>query len=92
MYKLIKFGVKRLADSACIPDAAGNSDWRKYQEWFAAGNTPEPADPEPAPVDQADIDQIQKQMKAVLLCVAEVGGLTVPQIRNMFRNKMEQLP
>ena len=46
----------------------------------------------PPPVDQADIDQLQKQMKAVLLCVAQVGGLTVPQIEAMFRNKMESLP
>lgn len=92
MYKLLKQGVRRLADGACIPDAADNSDWRKYQEWLAAGNTPEPADPEPAPIDQSDIDNLQKQMKAVLLCVAQVGGLTVPQIRTMFRSKMDSLP
>lgn len=46
-YKLLKSGVRRIADGACIPDAAGNSDWRKYQDWLSAGNTPEPADPEP---------------------------------------------
>lgn len=47
-YKLLKSGVRRIADGACIPEAAGNSDWQRYQEWLAAGNTPEPADPEPS--------------------------------------------
>jgi len=92
MYKLLKSGIRRLADGACIPDAAGNSDWQQYQKWLAAGNTPQPADPEPAPVDQSDIDHLNKQMKAVLLCVAQVGGLTVPQIRAMFKAKMDSLP
>lgn len=91
-YKLINYGVRRLADGAFIPDAAGNSDWERYQVWLADGNTPEPADPDPAPIDQADLDNLQKQMKAVLLCVAEVGGLTVPQIKALFRNKMNLLP
>lgn len=51
------------------------------------------SDPDPTPpVDQSDIDNLEKQMKAVLLCVAQVGGLTVPQIRAMFKNKMDSLP
>ncbi len=45
MYKLNPFGgVVRLSDSAFIPEAAGNRDWDEYQEWLAAGNTPEPAE------------------------------------------------
>jgi hypothetical protein len=97
MYKLFtdglgNFGVRRLADGACIPDAADNSDWKRYQEWLAAGNTPEPADPEPAPIDQSDLDNLQKQMKALALCIAQVGGLTVPQIKAMFKAKMDLLP
>jgi hypothetical protein len=47
MYKLLKQGVRRTVDNAFIPAAEGNSDWQRYQEWLAAGNTPEPADPEP---------------------------------------------
>ena len=50
MYKLIKnlqgeiSSVLRVADNACIPFAPDNTDYQKYLEWVAAGNTPEPAD------------------------------------------------
>lgn len=40
-------------------------------------------------IDQSDIDQLEKHIKAVLLCVAQVGGLTVPQIKALFKNKMD---
>lgn len=48
-YKLLKQGVKRLADGACIPPSLDNLDWQQYQAWLAAGNTPDPADPDPSP-------------------------------------------
>lgn len=50
-YKLvINFdGVRRLADGALIANQPLNRDWRKYQEWLAAGNTPAAADPLPVP-------------------------------------------
>ena len=35
--------VRRDADGAAIPDAAGNIDWQAYQAWLTAGNTPTPA-------------------------------------------------
>ena len=35
-------GVVRTADNAYIPDNNLNADWVEYQEWLAAGNTPEP--------------------------------------------------
>lgn len=44
-YKLLASGgVQRLADGACIPEDERNADWRAYQDWLAAGNTPDPAD------------------------------------------------
>jgi hypothetical protein len=32
----------RLPDNAWIPNDSENTDWRAYQEWLAAGNTPLP--------------------------------------------------
>lgn len=57
MYKLTNStGVIRTSDNALVPADAANTDWRKYQQWSAAGNTPLPADvppePEPIPVQQ----------------------------------------
>lgn len=50
MYKLLKnpigelAAIWRLSDMSCIPLNLDNTDYQKYLEWVAAGNTPEPAD------------------------------------------------
>jgi hypothetical protein len=36
--------IKRLADNAFIPFDPANTDYAKYLEWLAEGNTPEAAD------------------------------------------------
>jgi len=62
MYKLVKDPVtenvhgveKRIGNVVLgIPFDEQNSDYCEYQEWLAAGNTPEPAD-QPAPVNPLD--------------------------------------
>ena len=35
-------GIKRLPDSAYIPNDPDNTDWQAYQVWLSEGNTPLP--------------------------------------------------
>jgi len=50
MYKLINFATKQYVlliredSKTTIPFDPANSDYQKYLEWVAEGNTPEPAD------------------------------------------------
>jgi len=37
------------------------------------------------------LDNLNRVDRAILLCIAQVGGLTVPQIRALFRSKYESL-
>ncbi len=49
-YKLTNSdAVTRTEDNASIPFDEDNTDYRNYQVWLAAGNTPDPADPLPVP-------------------------------------------
>jgi len=45
MYQCTEFftGIIRLSDKAYIPSDPLNTDYRAYQLWLAAGNTPLPA-------------------------------------------------
>jgi len=50
MYQLTTgTSIIRLYDGAFIPSDPGNRDYREYQAWLEAGNTPEPAPAPPPP-------------------------------------------
>lgn len=92
MYQLLKFGVKRLSDGAGIPPTMANRDWAEYQMWLAQGNTPQPTDPAPSPIDRSDLDLIEKGMKALALCIAQLNGITPAQMKMLFKQKWDGLP
>lgn len=46
--------IQRFGDGIVVSflaGAQGNRFWHEYEEWVAAGNTPEPPDPPSLPVD-----------------------------------------
>jgi hypothetical protein len=45
-----------------------------------------------SPLDQSNLDNIEKRDKAILLCIAQVGGLSIAQIKAMFKAKFDSLP
>ena len=55
MYQLTKYQdvIKRIVDGAFIPAKIGNSDYKKYLEWVAAGNTAQSRDPQEIADEQA---------------------------------------
>lgn len=76
-YKLrLPSGVIRTADGASIPDDPKNRDWRIYQAWLRAGNTPDPADPLPVRID-ADAE----------LATQLAAANTVAQLRDALLGK-----
>ena len=85
---------------AWYTDESGDShqeelrDFAPYQflldRWTAAAPPPPP--PPPPPVDASDLANLQKEVKALALCVAQVGGLTVAQMKTLFKQKWDSLP
>jgi hypothetical protein len=47
--------------------------------------------PKPS-IDFSDVNNIEKGLKALALCVAQIGGLTVPQLKTLFKQKWDSLP
>ena len=44
------------------------------------------------PIDFSDVTMLQKEFKALALCVAQIGSLTVPQLKTLFKQKWDSLP
>lgn len=88
---LAKGHIEFLADLDPRPANQPITDFTPYQvfldRWTAAAPPPPPP-----PIDQSDMDNIAKRDKAILLCVAQVGGLTNAQIKTMFKQKYDSLP
>ena len=66
------------------------AEYQKYVDRWVAAAPIIPAPP--APIDQADLDNVQKQMKALALVMAQWNGKTVPQLKAAFRTAMDSLP
>lgn len=64
-YKLAGDGVKDTETGACIPNSPGNRHWKAYQEWLAAGNTPDPEFTQKELDDQAVKDEIQTLRQSI---------------------------
>ena len=89
-YQLLSFPnvVKRLADGAFVPVNADTADSLAYQEWLAAGNTPEPvasvtvyAPPTPrewlerlSPTTQAAVATAATSNASILLWLLKASG------------------
>lgn len=102
-YKWIKTDelVRRLADSADIPNAPLNRDWRKYQEWVDGGGVAEAADQPPTPIDLSNIDNLDKVLKAIGLLLRQYTNAlqagthsqkTVAQLKSDFATIYRNLP
>lgn len=81
--------IERLSDKAQIPPDLGNRDYQEYQKWLDEGNIPDAADPLPPPIDLSDSDQLEVVLKALLACIAQVGGLTQAQAKALFKQKYD---
>jgi hypothetical protein len=100
-YKLLKQGVQRLIDGACIPPTTDNRDWLEYLKWLALGNTPQPADPDPVPIDYSNLDNLDRTLKAIGLLMRDYTNAlqagthtqkTVAQMKADFAAKWNSLP
>ena len=64
--------ILRLADNAFIPSDPANTDYAEYQQWLAAGNTPDPA---PAPPEPPEPPTAIEKLAAAGLTVEELKAL-----------------
>jgi hypothetical protein len=89
-------------DGVSIGEKLDKSTWRidfkleaTAQQRLAAGvavqNFDVNAALNPPPVDYSSSDNLDRTLKAILMCVATVGGLSNAQIKTLFKNKYDLL-
>jgi len=72
-YQLHETGaVIQVEDNLLIPPDPANTDYQKYLEWLAEGNTPEPAPELPTP----PVLTTEEKLNA--------AGLTVAELKELF--------
>ena len=91
-YKLKKNGVLRIDDGLHIPDDSTNTDWREYQLWLVAGNTPQPLDPDPVPDDPSDSDKRDRTTRVLIKMIADALNINNSQARALFKTKWDNTP
>jgi len=80
-YTLNESGVTRASDRASIPEDDRNRDWRAYQEWLSAGNTP---DPIPVPVIDPAVAERKASEKSARDKIATTSDLTADEESAIF--------
>ena len=88
-YQLTDGGILRARDGANIPVDPGNRDYSDYQDWLAAGNTPDPADPPPAPSAPEETPLTAEDVERLLLALP---GMTQAKIDTAKRDRGKPLP
>lgn len=71
--------VIRTSDGAVIPLAPGNMDYRAYQAWLAAGNTPDPA-PAAGPPTTVSFNQFVNRLTPQEQGALAITAQTNPQV------------
>ena len=81
--------ILRISDGASIPKDTGNCDYIAYQNWLAAGNTPDPAPAPPNPLPALAQAALTKSDVTVIRCYS--AGVAVPSANQTYRNALRAI-
>jgi hypothetical protein len=92
-YQLSATGVVRNSDGANIPIDPNNRDWRKYQEWKAAGGTPDPipvvTKPSIGDLVDAEIED-SKVVAAMIRRIAKKEGIAEKDLIDEIKSEAKE--